>query len=168
MYIAKKNEFFLSCARFSLTLRSFEREITLSRQKKEQVSLFCSRLFVTLRSFEREITLSRQKKEQVLFVTLPINRRNYSVSAKKKEQVSLFCSRLFVTLEEFAEYLYIKALQRIENFWGYDLETVLNSMFCYKLPKRAPDSEPPPVSWLVVGCKGRHNISHHQIFNHLY
>ena len=36
----------------------------------------------------------------------------------------------------------------------------LNSLFCYKLPERAPDSEPPPVSWLVVGCKGRHNISH--------
>ena len=55
-------------------------------------------------------------------------------------------------------------MQRIEKFWGYDLETVLNSMFCYKLPKRAPDSESPPVSWLVVGYKGRHNISHHQIF----
>ena len=40
----------------------------------------------------------------------------------------------------------------------------LNSMFCYKLPERAPDSEPPPVSWLVVGCKGRHNISHIQMF----
>ena len=37
---------------------------------------------------------------------------------------------------------------------GYGLETVLNSMFCYKLPERAPDSEPPPVSCLVVGCKG--------------
>ena len=33
----------------------------------------------------------------------------------------------------------------IEKFQGYDLETVLDSMFCYKLPKRAPDSEPPPV-----------------------
>ena len=52
----------------------------------------------------------------------------------------------------------------IEKFQGYDLETVLDSMFCYKLPKRAPDSEPPPVSWLIVGCKGRQNISHHQIF----
>ena len=30
----------------------------------------------------------------------------------------------------------------------------LNSMFRYKLPERAPDSEPPPVSWLVVGYKG--------------
>ena len=27
-------------------------------------------------------------------------------------------------------------------------------MFCYKLPKRAPDSEPPPVSWLIIECKG--------------
>ena len=60
---------------------------------------------------------------------------------------------LFVTLEEFAGFLCIKAMQRIEKFPGYDLETVLNSMFCYKLPERAPDSEPPPVSWLIIGCK---------------
>jgi len=59
-----------------------------------------------------------------------------------------------VTLEEFAGFLYIKAMQRIEKFPGYDLETVLNSMFCYKFPKRAPDSEPPPVSWLIIECKG--------------
>ena len=62
-------------------------------------------------------------------------------------------SVFFVTLEEIAEFLYIKAMQRIEKIQGYDLETVLNSMFCYKLPKRAPDSEPPPVSWLIIGCK---------------
>ena len=60
----------------------------------------------------------------------------------------------FVTLEEIAGFLYIKAMQRIEIIQGYDLETVLNSMFCYKLPERAPDSEPPPVSWPIVGCKG--------------
>ena len=65
---------------------------------------------------------------------------------KKRDKISLFCSRLFVTLERFAGFLYIKAMQRIEKFWGYDLETVLNSLFCYKLPERAPDSEPPPVS----------------------
>ncbi len=47
-----------------------------------------------------------------------------------------------------------KAMQRIEKIQGYDIETVLNSMFCYKLPIRAPDSEPLPVSWLVVGCNG--------------
>ena len=58
-------------------------------------------------------------------------------------------------------------MQRIEKNLGYDLETVLNSMFCYKLPERAPDSESPPVSWLVVGCKGRHNISHIQMFSEL-
>jgi len=52
----------------------------------------------------------------------------------------------------------IKAMQRIEKKQGYEIETVLNSMFCYKLPERAPDSEPPPVSWLVVGCKGKHNL----------
>jgi hypothetical protein len=37
--------------------------------------------------------------------------------------------KIFVTLEEFAGFLYIKAMQGIEKFWGYDLETVLNSMF---------------------------------------
>ena len=60
----------------------------------------------------------------------------------------------FVTLEEIAGFLCIKALQRIEKFGGYDLETVLNSLFCYKLPERAPDSEPPPVSELIIECKG--------------
>ena len=72
------------------------------------------------------------------------------------------------TLEEFAGFLCIKVMQRIEKFPDYDLETVLNSMFGYKFPKRAPDSEPPSVSWLIIGCKGRHYISHHQIFNHLF
>ena len=52
----------------------------------------------------------------------------------------------------------------IEKFQGYDLETVLDSMFCYKLPKRAPDSEPPPVSWPIIGCKGRQYISNIQMF----
>jgi hypothetical protein len=61
---------------------------------------------------------------------------------------------LSVTLEDIAGFLCIKAMQGIEKFLGYGLETVLNSMFCYKLPERAPDSEPPPVSCLVVGCKG--------------
>ena len=39
----------------------------------------------------------------------------------------------FVTLQEFAGFLCIKAMQRIEKIQGYDLETVLNSTFCYKL-----------------------------------
>jgi hypothetical protein len=51
-----------------------------------------------------------------------------------------------VTLQEFSAFLCIKAMQGIEKFLGYSLETVLNSMFCYKLPERAPDSESPPVS----------------------
>lgn len=58
-------------------------------------------------------------------------------------------------------------MQRIEKIQGYEIETVLNSMFCYKLPKRAPDSESPPVSWLFVECKGRHNISYSQMFSGL-
>jgi len=36
----------------------------------------------------------------------------------------------FVTLEEIAGFLYIKAMQRIEIIQGYEIETVLNSMFC--------------------------------------
>ena len=60
----------------------------------------------------------------------------------------------FVTFQEFSAFLCIKAVWRIEEKLGYELATVLNSMCCYKLPKRAPDSEPPPVSWLVVRYKG--------------
>ena len=81
---------------------------------------------------------------------------SHSVSEMMKEKTSFPFAfpQLFATLAEIAGFLYIKAMQRIEKFQGYDLETVLNSMFCYKLPKRAPDSEPPPVSWLIIGCKG--------------
>jgi len=49
---------------------------------------------------------------------------------KKNSFFLLQFARSFVTLEEFAGFLYIKAMQRIEKFQGYDLETVLNSMFC--------------------------------------
>ena len=56
-------------------------------------------------------------------------------------------------MEEFAGFLCIKAIQKIEDLEGYDLETVLDTMFCYNLSKRAPDSEPPPVSWLAVGSR---------------
>ena len=77
---------------------------------------------------------------------------------KKKKRVSLFCTRLFVTLEEFAGFLYIKAVWEIEEKLGYELATVLNSTFCYKLhplelcslatngtQERTPDDEPPAV-----------------------
>ncbi len=36
-----------------VTLRSFEREVTPSRQKKKRVSLFCARLFVTLPTMKK-------------------------------------------------------------------------------------------------------------------
>ena len=45
----------------------------------------------------------------------------------------MFFSRLFVTLEDFSAFLCIKAVWGIEEKQGYDLETVLNSTFCYKL-----------------------------------
>ncbi len=53
---------------------------------------------------------------------------------------------VFVTLEEFAIFLCIKAVPRIEKNWGYDLETVLNSTFCYKLHSMNSDFEPPAFS----------------------
>ena len=75
--------------------------------------------------------------------------------------------RFFVTLEEFAGFLCIKAMQGIEKILNYDIETVLNSMFCYKLPIRAPDFEPPPVSWFIVGCKGTTLFGNNQmLFTH--
>ena len=46
-------------------------------------------------------------------------------SAIKTNKFVLYCSRFLVTLEEFAIFLCIKAVQRIEKNWGYDLETVL-------------------------------------------
>ena len=49
-------------------------------------------------------------------------------------------------MEEFAIFLYIKAVPRIEKNWGYDLATVLNSTFCYKLHSMNSDFEPPAFS----------------------
>ena len=52
---------------------------------------------------------------------------------------------IFVTLEEFSAFLCIKAVWGIEEKLGYELETVLNSTFCYKLHQRTPDAEPATV-----------------------
>ena len=75
-------------------------------------------------------------------------------------------TRFFVTLQEFSAFLCLKAVCGIEGKWGYELETVLNSIFCYKLhplelcslatngtQERTPDNEPPAVLWLIIGCK---------------
>ena len=51
-----------------------------------------------------------------------------------------------VTLEEITIFLCIKAVPRIEKIQGYDLETVLNSTFCYKLHSMNSDFEPPTFS----------------------
>ena len=64
---------------------------------------------------------------------------------QKKKRVSLFCARLFVTLLEFSAFLCIKAVWGIEENLGYELATVLNSTFCYKLHQRTPDGVPPAV-----------------------
>ena len=40
---------------------------------------------------------------------------------------------IFVTLQDFADFLCIKAVWGIEEKLGYELETVLNSTFCYVL-----------------------------------
>ena len=52
---------------------------------------------------------------------------------------------IFVTLEECSAFLCIKAVWGIEEKLGYELETVLNSTFCYKLHQRTPDAEPATV-----------------------
>ena len=44
----------------------------------------------------------------------------------------------FVTLQEFSAFLYLKAVWGIKRKWGYDLATVLNSTFCYKLHSKNP------------------------------
>jgi hypothetical protein len=91
--------------------------------------------------------------------------RNFATKAAKlwhlgikKKRFLLFCARFFVTLQEIAEFLCIKAVWRIEEKMGYELATVLNSTFCYKLhplelcslatngtQERTPDGEPPAV-----------------------
>ena len=45
----------------------------------------------------------------------------------------MFCIRFFVTLQEFSAFLCIKAVWGIDENLGYELETVLNSTFCYEL-----------------------------------
>ena len=39
----------------------------------------------------------------------------------------------FVTLQDFSAFLCIKAVWEIKEKLGYELETVLNSTFCYEL-----------------------------------
>ena len=41
--------------------------------------------------------------------------------------------KLLVTLQDFSAFLCIKAVWGIEEKQGYDLETILNSTFCYGL-----------------------------------
>ena len=67
-------------------------------------------------------------------------------------------TRFFVTLQEFSAFLYIKAVWGIEEKLGYELETVLNSTFCYKLHQRTPDTRPAAILWPNVECKGTQNI----------
>ena len=52
---------------------------------------------------------------------------------------------VFVTLQDFSAFLCIKAVWGTEEKAGYELETVLNSTFCYKLHQRTPDAEPATV-----------------------
>jgi len=70
----------------------------------------------------------------------------YYVSEEKTNEFVLFFTRFFVTLEEFSAFLCIKAVWGIEENLDYELATVLNSTFCYKLHQRTPDAEPPAVS----------------------
>ena len=63
--------------------------------------------------------------------------------------ITEFC----VTLQEFSAFLYIKAIWWIEENLGYELETVLNSTFCYKLHQRTPDAEPATIYASSSGAK---------------
>ena len=102
--------------------------------KKNANSLFywliCRIFFVTLDKF-------LDKPSETSF--------EFSASAKKINGFILFCARFFVTLQEFSAFLCIKAVWEIEEKLGYELATVLNSTFCYKLHQRTPDNEPPAV-----------------------
>ena len=108
------------------------------------------------RSFARAFSLQLS----IIFILCVI----FKILLQRYENIWI-SHHFLVTLEEFAGFLCIKAMQGIEKNLGYDIETVLNSMFCYKLPERAPDSEPLPVSWLVVGCKGTHLFPISKIFS---
>ena len=66
-------------------------------------------------------------------------------ACKEFSQIPRLLQPFFVTLEEFSAFLCIKAVWGIEEKLGYELETVLNSTFCYKLHQRTPDAEPATV-----------------------
>ena len=77
-------------------------------------------------------------------------------------------ARFFVSLQEFLAFLYIKAVWGIEEKLAYELETVLNSTFCYKLHQRTPDDVPPAVLWLIIGCKGNHFFGYDQMLCYFF
>ena len=60
---------------------------------------------------------------------------------KNEEESKYF--RNFVSILSFS--LIIKAVWEIEEKLGYELATVLNSTFCYKLHQRTPDAEPATI-----------------------
>jgi hypothetical protein len=63
-----------------------------------------------------------------VILTLLIRLKGIFLHLGVKKIAKIICNtKISVTLEEFAGFLYIKAMQRIEKFWGYDLETVLAS-----------------------------------------
>ena len=70
---------------------------------------------------------------------------NYFIAVADFSHFTRNFPHFLVTLEEIAEFLCIKAVWRIEEKMGYELETVLNSTFCYKLRQRTPDNEPATV-----------------------
>ena len=80
----------------------------------------------------------------------------YALRLKDFLTYALFLHSFFVTLQDFSVSLCIKAVWGIDEKMGYELETVLDSTFCYKLLqcarlcrfacRRTPDEEPPAVS----------------------
>ena len=114
-----------------------------SKGRHAQPAILSSRVDKTSTFFKEKQAISSKEstKEKpvfplsfaCLFVTLRFASANLLRLGKKKKLFLLFCSRLFVTLQEFSAFLCIKAVWGIEKKLGYELETVLNSTFCYEL-----------------------------------
>ena len=77
-----------------------------------------------------------------------VNVGEWTLENARREKIwqsVLLLQIVFVTLQDFSAFLCIKAVWGTEEKAGYELETVLNSTFCYNLHQRTPDAEPATV-----------------------
>ena len=70
----------------------------------------------------------------------------------------------FVTLQDFSAFLCIKAVWEIMEKLGYELETVLNSTFCYELLSMNTWCWACNHLWLIIGCKVTNKWAKYQIY----